>query len=82
MATLHVRNVPDDLYERLRQRAALEKRLLSAEVVHLLEQAVGRSHQGDLAALFAQIERHRKELEREVGKFPSSVDLIREDRDR
>jgi plasmid stability protein len=37
MAILHVRNVPDDLYERLKERAATEHRSLSAEVIALLE---------------------------------------------
>ena len=37
MAILHVRNVPDDLYERLKKRAAAERRSLSAEVIALLE---------------------------------------------
>jgi len=43
MATLHVRNVPDLLYERLRQRAEAENRSLSAELVILLDGALGRS---------------------------------------
>jgi plasmid stability protein len=37
MAILHVRNVPDDLYERLKKRAAAERRSLSAEVIALLD---------------------------------------------
>ncbi len=37
MATLHVRNVPDDLYERLRHRAATKHRSLSAEIIALPE---------------------------------------------
>jgi plasmid stability protein len=37
MATLHVRNVPDELYERLRASAAANERSIGAEVVFLLE---------------------------------------------
>jgi antitoxin FitA-like protein/ClpA/ClpB-like protein len=37
MATLHVRNVPDDLYERLRAQAEAEGRSIGAEAVQLLE---------------------------------------------
>ncbi len=33
MATLHVRDVPDDLYEGIRQAAAMENRSISAEVI-------------------------------------------------
>ena len=37
MATLHVRNVPDDLYRRLQALADAEHRSLSAEVIDLLQ---------------------------------------------
>ena len=40
MATLHVRNVPDSLYERLRRQAEAENRSLSAELVILLDRAL------------------------------------------
>ncbi len=48
MATLHVRNVPDDLYERLRVQAEAEGRSIGAEAVHLLDQqlAGGGSRRG------------------------------------
>jgi ATP-dependent Clp protease ATP-binding subunit ClpC len=36
MATLHVRNVPDDLYELLRERATANDRSIGAETVQLL----------------------------------------------
>lgn len=38
MATLHVRNVPDDLYELLRERAAENNRSIGAETVQLLQE--------------------------------------------
>jgi len=37
MATLHVRNVPDELYERLRERARAGGRSIGAEIVVMLE---------------------------------------------
>ena len=37
MATLYVENVPDDLYEALRQRARSHRKSIAAEVVSLLE---------------------------------------------
>jgi hypothetical protein len=48
MATLHVRNVPDDLYERLRVHAEAEGRSIGAEAVQLLDQqlAGGGSRRG------------------------------------
>ena len=41
MATLHVRNVPDELYERLRLQAEAEGRSIGAEAVQLLDQQLG-----------------------------------------
>jgi hypothetical protein len=41
MATLHVRNVPDQLYEQLRDRATANGRSMGAEVVVLLENELG-----------------------------------------
>lgn len=81
MPTLHVRNVPEDLYERIRQQAIAEKRSLSAEVLALLEMAVERQPE-PRGPLFERIRRRRAQIERAVGKLPSSVDLVREDRAR
>ncbi len=41
MATLHVRNVPDELYERLRASAGAEGRSIGAEAIALLRRALG-----------------------------------------
>ena len=80
MATLHVRNVPDDLYERIRRRAAEENRSLGAEVVSLLERVL--PEQAYCPAALDRIIRRRRQLERTVGRFPCGVDLLREDRAR
>jgi plasmid stability protein len=40
VATLHVRNVPDDLYEGLRANAAVEGRSIGAQAVELLRRAL------------------------------------------
>ncbi len=85
MAILHVRNVPDDLYIQLRERAEAERRSLSAEVVVLLQQAMARPRAYDPAAyadLFQQIAREREALAAARGPFPDSVADIRADRER
>jgi plasmid stability protein len=41
MATLHVRNVPDDLYARLRDHAEANGRSIGAEAVQLLDDRLG-----------------------------------------
>ncbi len=38
MATLTLKNLPEDLLDRLRKRASDERRSLNQEVIHLLEQ--------------------------------------------
>jgi plasmid stability protein len=55
MATLHVRNVPDELYELLRERAAANGRSIGAETCQLLSErlvaAAGRPRQFPMATL-------------------------------
>jgi len=43
MATLNVKNFPDDLYERLKRRAAAQRRSIAGEVVRLLDRAVAEA---------------------------------------
>jgi plasmid stability protein len=85
MAILHVRNVPDDLYRQLQQRAETERRSLSAEVVVLLQQAMAQPRAYDPAAyadLFQQIAREREVAAAARGPFSASVADLRADRDR
>lgn len=81
MPTLHVRNVPDELYDRLRRRASAENRSLSAEVLELLDAAT-RLQPESTPVLFERIRRRRSELQRTSDLFPPSVDVLREDRER
>lgn len=80
MATLHVRNVPDTLYERLRQQAQSENRSLSAQVVILLDRALSEMDD-DQGEILARIRRRRSFSPSAVGA-PDSTTLLREDRDR
>ena len=43
MAILHVRNVPDELYERIRHKAQAQNRSISAEVIVLLQRALAET---------------------------------------
>ena len=80
MATLHVRSVPEDLYERLQRLARTQNRSLSAQVVTLLYRALqeeeSRKRQGKL---LAEILRRRFAL---PPSARDSVELLREDRRR
>jgi len=40
MATLNIKDLPDDLYQRLKERASRQHRSLAQEVTHILAQAV------------------------------------------
>jgi len=79
MPTLHVRNIPDTLYDRLRQRADSQKRSLSAEVVVLLDFALEQSG-GEQAELLDSI-RRRRFFNPAAAGAPDSTTLLREDRD-
>jgi plasmid stability protein len=60
MSTLYVRNVPEDLYEALKRRAAQRNSSISAETIRLLRQAMRVDHSG-VRELLEEIERHRPE---------------------
>ncbi len=40
MATITLKNIPDDLYERLRRRASTHRRSINSEMIHCLEEAL------------------------------------------
>ncbi|WP_158747303.1 FitA-like ribbon-helix-helix domain-containing protein [Acidisphaera sp. L21] len=75
---LSIKNAPDDVVERLRRRAARNHRSLQGELLSILEDvaridASPRSLTVDEIAALAE----------QVGpRSPSSVEMIREDRDR
>ncbi|MBV9387571.1 MAG: hypothetical protein JOZ78_14220 [Chroococcidiopsidaceae cyanobacterium CP_BM_ER_R8_30] len=82
MATLHVRNVPDDLYARLKQLASAQNRSISAQAVSLLEEALeSQSQRQNQSEILAEIRRRRRVNPMNFG-LPDSTSLIREDRDR
>lgn len=82
MAILHIRNVPDELYERLRRRAAAQHRSLSAEVIELLESGVrAMPTRDEVDELFERARVLREEL-RDQGLSFDATAAIREMRGR
>ena len=83
MATLYVENVPDDVYKALRKRARSNNTSMAAEVIELLKQFVPTE---------AELKRRREFYDRMAelrakppltsGPFPSTEEMIREDRER
>jgi len=93
MPILHVRNVPEDLYERIRRRAAEEKRSISAEVITLLEAGLqerqpwpGTERPNDprsteeLKDYYRRLDEFRERTRDKWGD-EDSVDIIREGRE-
>ena len=80
MATLHVRSVPVELYERLKAHAEAEGRSLSAEVLIILERALARTSSSQKAVL--QSLKKRRRFSPAKAGAPSSLQLLREDRER
>jgi plasmid stability protein len=82
MATLYVENVPDDLYEALRQRARASRRSISAETVLILQQMVPTpAEQRRRAAFYRRVRRIRSQ-DRHAAPGPSVEELLRQDRRR
>jgi plasmid stability protein len=80
MATLHIRNVPDELYERLKESAETKRRSLSAQVVVLLNEAMA-SPKPSQAELLERLRRLRSSVVLPPN-VPDSTVLLREDRER
>lgn len=88
MATLYVRNLPDDLYQRLQELAKVENRSINAQVITLLQQALSPQTQEtedqrrkNVPKLLEEIRRRRESLPTDF-EWLDSTELIREDRDR
>ena len=88
MATLHLQDVPEDLYVRLEQLAKSQHRTISAQVITLLESTLPpQTPQSQsetpksVTEILTEINRRREQLPTDV-EWPDSTALIREDRDR
>jgi plasmid stability protein len=80
MPILHVRNVPNELYERIRRQAQAQNRSISAEVIMLLDRALTETERSQDDVL-ANIRRRRFYRPAQAGA-PDSTTLLREDRAR
>jgi plasmid stability protein len=80
MATLHVRSIPEDLYVQIQRLAETKSRSLSAQVVTMLTQALEDEKRRTVQVkTLASIHRRRFTAPK---KTPSSLTLLREDRNR
>jgi plasmid stability protein len=77
MSTLHVRHVPDDVYEALKKRAAEHETSISTETIRLLRRALAIDQSG-VRELLDDIEAARPSI---GPRKSSAAKLIRADRD-
>ena len=80
MPILHVRNVPEDLYERIKQQAAARNRSISAQVITMLARAVDEPSRSQ-DEILEGIQRRRFFQPARAGA-PESTTLLRQDRSR
>jgi plasmid stability protein len=80
MPVLHVRNVPDSLYEQIKQQAQRSNRSISAQVITLLQRALtdGGPPQSEV---LGSIRRRRFFNPHEIN-VPNSTTILLEDRAR
>jgi plasmid stability protein len=76
--TLHIRNVPPEVYEALRARAAREGRSMNAEVIAILRRSLASRR--DPEDVIADLRRFRERVQLPSHAPPPEA-LIREDRD-
>lgn len=69
MAILHVRDVPDDLYEQIRRKAQAERRSISGEVILLLERAIVTPEAVEHDPAYAEFLRRQQALRRQAVEW-------------
>ena len=82
MPTLYVENVPEDLYQALRERARRHRKSIAAEVLALLEENVPTEEElARRRELLELAERLRSETPPQGGSYPRTEQMQREDRE-
>jgi plasmid stability protein len=83
MPTLYVENVPKDLYEALRARARKNRSSIAAEVIAVLGQFVPTAEElRRRKRAFEELMQLQASTPPGPGPFPSTEEMIREDRER
>jgi len=83
MATLYVRNIPEELYRALRKRAQQHRKTIAAEIRTMFEENFPTaSALRKRKRIFRHLENLRFLVSPGQGPFPSSEQMQREDRER
>lgn len=80
MASVTIRDLPEEIYARLRDRAERHRRSITQEAAWILEAVLAEPATPGEA--WAEVERVRDRVRRQYGSFPDSTPDIREDRER
>ena len=79
MPAITIKDIPEDLLERLRHRAARDKRSMNKEVVHLLDLALsGEMAAADAATLARRIEKQVQAWTQLAGRWESDLETADE----
>jgi plasmid stability protein len=83
MPTLYVENVPEELHEALRTRARASRKSITAEVIELLQQNVPTAAELARRKQFLKlVTKINRQQPAGPGPFPSTEEMLREDRER
>ncbi len=80
MPTVTIRDLPDEIYERLKERAERHRRSITQEAAWILEAVLAEPVTPGEA--WAEVERVRERVRDRYGRFPDSAAEIRRDRER
>ena len=73
MATLTIRQLDDEVYDRLKERARVNRRSLEAEARHVLDERTR-----DLPALVEDLKAFHDRMVAKHGLLPDSTETVRE----
>lgn len=79
MANVSLRDVPEELYQQLKQMAEQERRSINQQILILLERSIA-TREKPLAELWERIDRRREAIYQREGLISDSAQLIAEDR--
>jgi hypothetical protein len=82
MAALHLQNVPEELLQRIKHLAEIERQTPEEIIVRLLEEAVPRKETDERRRVPELLDRIRRNPIVPTPGTPDSVELLREDRNR
>jgi plasmid stability protein len=83
MPTLYVENIPEELYEALRQRARLHRKSMAAEILQLLEENIPTAAELERREQFLKrVEQLQATRPEASQKFPFAEEMVRLDRER